>query len=126
MNISPINNRNTSFGMAFTKPNEEVLNHFKNTLKNLPQGQRDVVSGQIIGLVKEANSCPVKIEHSVAKGLKGSYYVPIVNNEPMITYADNEVENILESMKNAVLKAKDIANLKENMGKIKKAFDINA
>ena len=56
MNISPINTKNTSFGMAFAKPNEEVLKHFKTTLKNIPQGQRDVVSGQIIGLVKEAKS----------------------------------------------------------------------
>ena len=37
MNISGSYNRNQSFGMAFRKPNQFVLNHFEQPIKELPE-----------------------------------------------------------------------------------------
>lgn len=127
MQISQQHSSKPAFGMAFEKPNKEVLGYFREVVSRLTQQNRDTFVKDFSSIVNRAKSCPVNIEHSLCS-INGSTvrYKPLVQGEPMLDLPPNTSapQIILKRMQHAVERAEDIHNINQNMKKIENCFDL--
>ena len=129
MQISQHHTSKPSFGMAFEKPNKEVLGYFREVVSKIPQQHRDTFVKDFSSIVNRAKSCPINIEHNLGS-INGSTvrYKPLVQGEPMLDLPSNTstTQIILKRMQHAVERAEDIHNINQNMKKIENCFDLKA
>ena len=122
MNISGSYNRNQSFGMAFRKPNQFVLNHFKNAIEELPAKERDFFTEKVDYLVKQNKNISVPIDQTVTS--TGVYQAVVNNTVYFAKEPKTKADGIIIAMAGATNAAKNIEDANSHFAKIKKIFDV--
>ena len=122
MNISGSYNRNQSFGMAFRKPNQFVLNHFEQAIKELPEKERGFFTEKVGYLVDQNKNVSVPIEQTVTS--TGVYQAVVGNTAYFSKGAPSKADGIIVAMEGASKAAKNIEDANSHFAKIKKIFDM--
>ncbi len=120
MNTIGSYNRNQSFGMAITKPNQEVLNHFEKAIKELPEKERECFTEKVGYFVEQNKNVPVAIEQKLTS--TGTYQAVVNNTTYFVQEPKTKAEGIILAMEGATNAAKDIAKANSHFEKIKKIF----
>lgn len=122
MNISGSYNRNQSFGMAFRKPNQFVLNHFEQAIKELPEKEREFFTEKVGYLVGQNKNVSVPIEQTVTS--TGVYKAVVANTAYFSKEPKTKADGIIIAMEGATNAAKNLENANSHFDKIKKIFDM--
>lgn len=122
MNISGSYNRNQSFGMAFRKPNQFVLNHFEQAIKELPEKEREFFTEKVGYLVEQNKNISVPIEQTVTS--TGVYKAVVANTAYFSKEPKTKADGIIIAMEGATNAAKNLENANSHFDKIKKIFDM--
>ena len=122
MNISGSYNRNQSFGMAFRKPNQFVLNHFEQAIKELPEKEREFFTEKVGYLVEQNKNVSVPIEQTVTS--TGVYKAVVANTAYFSKEPKTKADGIVIAMEGATKAAKNLENANSHFAKIKKIFDM--
>ncbi|DAA96447.1 TPA: hypothetical protein CPT80_04700 [Candidatus Gastranaerophilales bacterium HUM_9] len=122
MNISGSYNRNQSFGMAFRKPNQFVLNHFEQAIKELPEKEREFFTEKVGYLVEQNKNISVPIEQTVTS--TGVYKAVVANTAYFSKEPKTKADGIVIAMEGATNAAKNLENANSHFAKIKKIFDM--
>lgn len=122
MNISGSYNSNQSFGMAFRKPNQFVLNHFEQAIKELPEKEREFFTEKVGYLVGQNKNVSVPIEQTVTS--TGVYKAVVANTAYFSKEPKTKADGIIIAMEGATNAAKNLENANSHFDKIKKIFDM--
>ena len=117
--------KSPSFGMAFVKPNKEVLDHFVNVIEKLPPEGRKTFVSEVGKIVESAKDCPVPINHAMI----GSYetkYAAVVDGKNVVGKSkySGVANEIIATMMLAAEKARDKADALNNVKKIYTIFGV--
>ena len=122
MNISGSYNRNQSFGMAFRKPNQFVLNHFEQAIKELPEKEREFFTEKVGYLVEQNENISVPIEQTVTS--TRIYQTVVGQTSYTAREPKTKADGIIIAMESATNAAKNLENANSHFAKIKKIFDV--
>lgn len=126
MQISQNNYSKPAFGMAFEKPNKEVMGYLKGVVSSLSQPNREAFVKNFTEIVDKAKTCPVSIGHTLVPGAYTQYMPTVAGRNISHIQANGHAGTIIERMTKAVKEAEDVHNINIAMGKIEKCFDLKA
>lgn len=122
MNTIGSYNRNQSFGMAFKKPNQFVLNHFEQAIKELPEKEREFFTEKVGYLVEQNKNISVPIEQTVTS--TGIYQTVVGHTSYTAREPKTKADGIIIAMESATKSAKNLENANSHFDKIKKIFEV--
>ena len=122
MNTIGSYNRNQSFGMAFKKPNQFVLNHFEQAIKELPEKEREFFTEKVGYLVEQNKNISVPIEQTVTS--TGIYQTVVGQTSYTAREPKTKADGIIIAMESATKSAKNLENANSHFDKIKKIFEV--
>lgn len=123
--IAPSYNRNqTSFGMAFNKPDQCVMKKFREAVSMLNPEERKKFVDEVNKIVESQKNNPVNIDSNIST--TGDYMAITRGN----AYYDNSsryhYQRILNTMRSAAKEADNQNNIDANMAKLNEVFNIKA
>lgn len=110
----------TSFGMAFKKPDGQVIGHFKQVMEHISPEERKKFVDNVSAIVESAKSNPVPITQGV---INPGYYTAEVCDTTFYN-KEKTAAAVLDTMQKAANYATNRHNLHQNMCKIGKIFNI--